>query len=239
MINEKQPVEFQERIRDNYPLLQVTVEQQQQISLAIGAKETPPPPRIWQSEAAKNHQFSSMDEKWHINLTSTFLALSTSNYDRWENFIQQLEEPLSALSEIYRPHFFERIGLRYVDLFKRSTLDLHGTDWTELIEPFVLGFMSNAEIKKDVRNQSSFVELNIGNGAIAQINIGKGFVGDIFNPSTASNEESFIVDSDMYMTHKKIDELHDSLNYLHDHSTRLIRAIITPKLHEAMEPSPL
>jgi uncharacterized protein (TIGR04255 family) len=239
-INEIKPVDFQERIRDKYPLYQVTLEQQQQFTIDIGAtNETPPTPRILQSEPINNYKFSSVDEKWHINLTSTFLSLSTSNYERWERFLENLREPLSALFEVYHPAFFERIGLRYVDAFKRTDLNLQNTEWTELIQPFVLGFMSNPDIKKDVRNQNTIVELDIGNGAIAQIRATKGFVGNVnLGFPIMDDEESFILDSDMYLLRKKNDEWYEALNYLHNHSTKLIRSIITPKLHEAMEPMP-
>ncbi|MDR1205127.1 MAG: TIGR04255 family protein [Peptococcaceae bacterium] len=240
MINEKQPAAFQERIRDDYPLFQVAVEQQQQITMDIGGNEIPPAPRIFQSETINNYKFSSADEKWHINLTSTFLALSTSAYDRWENFQEHLQKPLDALLEIYRPAFFERIGLRYVDAFKKSALNLNDAAWPELIQPFVLGFMSNSEISDDVRNQNAAVELDIGNGAIAQINAAKGFIGDAtLGLPIFSDEESFIVDSDMYMLRKNIGELDASLTYLHDYARKLIRSIITEKLHDAMEPSEL
>lgn len=236
-INGKQPADFQERIRDKYPLYQVAVEQQQQFAVELSASGVPPTPRILQSEAINNYKFSSLDEKWNINLTSTFLALSTSKYDRWENFINNMKAPLAALIEIYQPVFFERVGLRYVDAFKRSSLNLEGTDWTELIQPFVLGFMSNPAVKGDVRNQNTVVELDIGNGAIAQVSAAKGFIGDAnFGLPIPSGEESFIVDSDMYMMRKKIEELEASLDYLHENSTKLIRSIITNKLYEAMEP---
>jgi uncharacterized protein (TIGR04255 family) len=84
MINEKQPADFQERIRDEYLLFQVAVEQQQMIKMDIGGKLEQQTPLIMQSEIINNYKFSSSAETWHINLTSTFLALSTSRYDRWE-----------------------------------------------------------------------------------------------------------------------------------------------------------
>ncbi|MDR1070039.1 MAG: TIGR04255 family protein, partial [Gracilibacteraceae bacterium] len=94
MINEEQPAAFQERIRDDYPLFQVVVEQQQHITVDIGSKEIQPIPRLIQSETTNNYKFSSVDENWRVNLTSTFLALSTSRYDRWENFQEHLKKPL-------------------------------------------------------------------------------------------------------------------------------------------------
>jgi uncharacterized protein (TIGR04255 family) len=238
MINEKSPAEFQERIRGDYPLFQVAVEQQQQIAMDIGGKEPLPTPRIFQSESVNNYKFSSADDKWHVNLTSTFMALSTSSYDRWENFEEHLKKPLDALLEIYRLPFFERIGLRYVDAFKRSLLNLNDVPWTDLIEPFALGFMSDSEIGNTVRNQSITAELDIGKGAMAQINSAKGYIGDKnLGVLPSSADEAFIVDSDMYMLRTNTDEIDAALAYLHDYSTRLIRLIITDKLHEAMEPS--
>jgi len=237
IINEKQPADFQELIRDKYPLFQSAIEHQQQIQMEIGAKEVSPTPRVLLSEPANNYKFSTIDEKWHVNLTSTFLSLSTSNYNSWEDFLGCLKAPLSALLEVYHPPFYERVGLRYVNAFTRSALNFDNMDWDELIQPFVLGFMSNPDIKSDVRNQHSSVELDIGNGAMAQINTAKGYISDTDSGLPVfSGEESFIVDSDMYMLRKNTNELDVSLTYLHEYSTKLIRSIITEKLHEAMAP---
>lgn len=239
IINEKQPADFQEQIRAEYPLFQVTAEQQKQIVMGIGANEVLPTSQTFQSETINNYMFSSLDEKWQINLTSTFLALSTSSYNCWEDFYEHLKKPLAALEKIYYPPFFERVGLRYVDAFKRSALNLSDIAWTELIQPFALGFMSNPEISSNVLNQSISVELDIGNEAIAQIKTMKGFIGDMLLAPNSGKEEYFIVDSDMYMLRKKTNELDDSLTHLHDISTKLIRSIITDKLHDAMGPSEL
>jgi uncharacterized protein (TIGR04255 family) len=235
-INEKQPADFQDRIRDRFPLFQVIVEQQH-LAMGLGPTGAPPSTQIFPLEEMHNYKFSSEDGKWHINLTPTFLALSTSKYIRWEDFIENLKTPLKALIEIYRPAFFERIGLRYIDAFERSKLNLAGTDWSELLQPFVLSFMSNPKIKDNVRSQSTLVELDIGNGAIARITAAKGFISDLkFGFPISASTEAFIIDSDMYVLHKKKEEVNDSLIHLHNNATNLIRSIITDTLHKAMEP---
>lgn len=241
MINERQPAAFQEKIRNKFPLFQVSVEQQQQLTFDLGAMGSPPQPRLVNSESINNYQFTSMDGFWTVNLTSTFLALSTTKYRRWEEFKENLELPLQALIETYNPAIFERIGLRYVDAFKRSELNLNGIDWSELFQPFVLGFMSDPEIKSKVLNQQTIVELDIGSDSTAQINIRKGIPSNSkFDYNVGFDieeyEESFIVDSDMYVMNKEINELNPSLNHLHDNSTNLLRSIITEKLHNAMDP---
>jgi uncharacterized protein (TIGR04255 family) len=234
-INEKQPSEFQERIRDKFPYYNITVERQQ-FFIPPDIKDFVP--SVLRMEDSNNYCFSSADNTWHVNLTSTFLALSTSKYDRWEQFFEKLQTPLSALNEIYKPSFFERVGLRYIDRFNLSKLNLENVEWSDLLQSFILGWLANQEIRNDVRKQNSFVELDIGNEAIAQINITKGLVVDFKSsfPVFDDDGKSLIVDSDLYMLRKDVGELYESLDYLHKNSTNLIRAIITDKLHKAMEP---
>ena len=60
-----------------------------------------------------------------------------------------------------------------------------------------------------------------------------GFVGSL---PVSDPEPSFIVDSDMFFMKKEISELNESLDYLHNNSKKLIRAIIKDRLHQAMDP---
>jgi uncharacterized protein (TIGR04255 family) len=237
-INEKQPVDFQEKIRCDYPLLQIGTEQIQHITIDRINKNITKHPHILEIDWIKNYQFSTEKKDWHINLTSSYLALSTSKYIRWEDFLEHFKNSISALMDIYHPSLFERVGLRYVDAFNRSQLELDGIPWEELIHSSLLGLVQNPYFNKKVMIQSMFSELDIGKGAIAQVNVMKGLT-DIFNITIPkkNDEELFIVDSDLFMLNKKIDELYDSLEYLHTYSTKLLRAIITEKLHYAMEPN--
>jgi len=231
-INEKAPADFQDSIRKDYPVYAVAVEQEQQLTIEA-AKD--PAPKVIQGERINNYSFSSADDIWRINLTSTFLSLSTSRYTRWEDFCSHLKKPLDALNAVYSPAFYERIGLRYVDAYCRSALNLDANmPWTELIKPFALGFLSS-EIAVEVKGYSSTSDINLGNGAMARVVASMGFVGNaVFQQNP---ELSFIVDSDFFYDSKKaISELEVSLDNLHNHANNLIRSIITEKLHEAMEP---
>lgn len=69
----------------------------------------------------------------------------------WEDFKERLITPLQKLLEIYKPAFFERVGLRYVDAFQRSKLGLQSSSWAELIQPFALGFLSNDKVMSEVK----------------------------------------------------------------------------------------
>ncbi len=229
-INTREPSDFQERIRGEYPIYKMEIEQQQQISLEPQMGQ-PTIPRILQTGTNRNYRFSTEDNQWHINLTSTFIAMSTSKYLRWEDFQAKFTQPLEALVDIYKPAFFDRIGLRYIDAFKRSELGLCEKKWSDLIRPCAAGFFSSEEnISSRVRMNSIRAEITLDDDkSIAKILATTGNVN-------GDTEERFIIDSDLYTLGKSGLDAWPKLNYLHDRSGRLIRWIITDTLHEAMEP---
>lgn len=233
------PVRFQDLIREEYPLFSTTIEQQQQISIVHEDDNILPQPRIIQSDQMKNYRFSSENQDWKINLTSTFLSLSTSRYSTWRDFKARLQKPLTALIKCYKPAFYERIGLRYVDVFTCSKLGLIATPWKDLIKPFALGFLSNNDVMTEVRAYNCITELDIGENALARINTMLGYPREkVIQAELRDQELSFILDSDMFFGKRNTGQIWDSLEYLHDSSSKLLRAIITDKLHEAMEPIP-
>ena len=93
------PVAFQEAIRDEYP---------QYIR-----RNDPPMPRLSgvpvkpeKQEPVINHQFTSADGLWRVNLTSKFISLSCARYTRWEDFAKKLDKPLVAFIRTYHPAYF-------------------------------------------------------------------------------------------------------------------------------------
>ena len=119
------PADFQELIRENFPLFT----EQPGISNEIPAKLRGAVPQeilnqISRFSDDKNYEFSSEDGIWKINLSSTFIALSAKKYERWEKFKDKLMLPLKTLEKVYKPSYFTRIGLRYVDIITRSKIGI-------------------------------------------------------------------------------------------------------------------
>ena len=131
------PIDFQESIRDEFPYYQLTIENQQEISLSVN--DNNPVASINQRALEKNHSFVSSDGQYKINLTSSFISISTVNYTKWEDMKGRFSNPLEAFESIYKPQFYERIGLRYIDAYSRAKLHLEGTMWRDLIESNWLG----------------------------------------------------------------------------------------------------
>jgi uncharacterized protein (TIGR04255 family) len=182
--------------------------------------------------------FTSSDNVWRVSLTSTSFTVSTQKYEQWEDLLSRMKVPLEAFLDIYKPAFYERVGLRYVDVFRKSKLCLDNAEWCELIEPFVVGYFGNQRLSPFVRNYNCAVEMDIGNGAIANINTFLAKVGDVEHGKPVGQPETaFVIVSNLFFSRKELNDAKDSLDYLHSVSYRLIRAMITNKLHSAMEPS--
>lgn len=225
------PSAFQERLPPEYINMNERLELVVDIKLAD--KSGVPLEDIEQVRrpVIKNYEFSTEGNEWKVNLTRTFISLSTSNYHKWEQFKVRFELVLDALIDVYKPVLFTRIGLRYIDVIVRSNLSLDGTDWGELIKPTFLGILALPELRDNVKQfqSSSIIDLDNDQGAV-RVNVGT-------NKSTGSEETNFMIDSDFYELKKKgKDEILSKLDYFHSQASGLFRMCITDRLHNAMGP---
>jgi len=233
-IDTEVPDKFQERIRDEFPEFSEKAE----IKLPIfksAQKNTPT--EVLQSitpTGNKNYEFSSEDKVWTINLTRTFIALSTNKYKRREEFRKHLNVPLKALIDIYKPSAFSRVGLRYIDIIRRSELKLGDAPWSELLKSHVLWLLSSSDVNKNIRSFQARCEIELDD----EISIARVMVGLV--DGQESDEECFMIDTDFLTTKKTaIVDVDSKLDYFHIQGSRLIQWLITERLHKAMEPEEL
>ena len=222
--------DFQEAIREEFPIYSVR-------------KEAPPPrltgiPGNLQMEKQplrQNHQFVSADGLWRVNLTKEFISLTCSRYSCWEDFAAKLDKPLAAFIRIYRPAFFQRIGLRYLNFFSRKALNLESTPFRELLEPQYLGILAFEDVAESATTRCTMdTELAVRGGCRAKIHAGPGLVK---KPGIEDKEAKFILDLDLFMLGKMAVNLSaGSLQTLHAQAYSLFRGAITDTLHDAMEP---
>ena len=165
-IGAREPVDFQEAVRGMFPRYTAKEERPAAKITGLGtpgAKVETPKPVI-------NHNFISADGHWKLNLTSSFISLSTVAYTGWESFGKQFDLPLVHFIRIYKPAFFERIGLRYVNIFSRRALELEGEPWRELIAAPYLGVLAEEDVdERSARKCSVDVELNLDSTCRAKI----------------------------------------------------------------------
>lgn len=222
-INTTAPAEFQEAIRSDYPVYSARKEP---VVLKPG---TPTP------QPGMNYQFATADGTWRVNLTSRFISLACSRYTRWEDFAAKLDKPLAAFIRIYRPAFFERVGLRYLNFISRRDLEVNHTPFSQLLAPTYLGLLADPEIAETAVIRTTVdADVAIKAGCRAKIHAGPGV---IHRPGQMDKEPKFILDFDLYMPGKLALNLSaGALHTLHAQAYPLFRAAITDNLHEAMEP---
>lgn len=225
------PAKFQDRIREYFPNYSETSELK--IEFSQGKKQSVPPEiirQMLQSSGIKNYEFLSEDGLWKINLTRTFIALTANKYQRWEQFKEKLILPLDALIELYSPSYFSRIGLRYVNIIKRSGLELTDVNWNELLKPYVLGILAS-DVGDHVQNFENRYEIGLSDKE-SIVRMVTGFV-----ESVDSAEVCYMIDSDFYNEGKtQIEATTEILDYFNIRGSRLFQWCITERLHQAMEP---
>jgi uncharacterized protein (TIGR04255 family) len=229
------PADFQERIRRDFPNYSETSEWKVEFSPKIkGQIPQEVLTQILQSSRGKNYEFSSEDGFWKINLTRTFIALTANKYERWEKFKEKLAIPFNAFIEIYSPDHFSRIGLRYIDVIRRSILNLNGVNWTELLQPYILGILSVPEMVNVVHKCENRYEIGLSDGE-SIVRIITSFV-----EAADNGEICYMIDSDFYNTNKtRLDDTMKKLDYFNMRASRLIQWCITNRLHQTMEPQTL
>ncbi len=109
-----------------------------------------------------NHFFRTKDSQRTLSLGTDFVALSEKSYSRWEIFAAEVQRAQQAVDEVYHPAYYNRVGLRYVDVIDRSDLGLDGVAWGEILNPSMLGFLGVPTIGEDIRQALSMTSISLG-----------------------------------------------------------------------------
>ena len=225
------PVQFQETIRDEYPQFQ-----RRQENAAPKITGAPGHFSLENQPAVINYQFTSADGVWRVNLTSRFISLTCSRYTCWEDFAQKLDKPLAAFICLYKPAYFERVGLRYLNFISRSALDLNGTPFSQLFEPCYLGPLALDSVNESAVTRCSVdTEMAIRGGCRLKLHAGPGLVK---RNGQQDGEVKFIFDQDLYMPGQvPVNLSAGALQTLHSQAFAIFRGAITDTLHDALDPN--
>ncbi|MEG1658615.1 MAG: TIGR04255 family protein [Oscillibacter sp.] len=231
-INNTEPADFQEAIRADFP----QYARRQDLSAPKVTGLGTPNPQVEQQPPVTNYNFLSADGQWKLNLTQNFIALSTLHYPGWEDFARQLDKPLAAFIRLYKPAYFERVGLRYVNIFSRETLGLKGAKWAELFAPSYIGPLGEADVfEENFLNCATDLLFKLDSSCQAKIHAGPGRVKTSAADAPEDPEVKFILDMDLSMGgNVSCTMAAAGLETLHGHSTRIFEGAVTNKLRHAM-----
>jgi uncharacterized protein (TIGR04255 family) len=214
------PIEFQERVRLDFPLLE------QKPPIDFPENMPPEMAKMLSAGAGTVFQFLSRDRVWAISLYREFLALTCSKYQRWEKFKSHFEGLFRALSDIYSPAFFSRIGLRYRNVIHRNKLQLADVPWSQLLRPEICGELSAPTIEGRAEQAARELILNLGEGR--KVRLAHWLV-----PA----DDSYVIDADFYIESEvEVANVSAQLDAFNRESGRLFRWAITEKLHTALGP---
>jgi uncharacterized protein (TIGR04255 family) len=230
-ISHQEPVEFQDEVRFQYPLFETTRPQVPSEISKIAEQFGLP----LQSDIA--YSFKSEDHRWNLSITKDFIALTTSSYERYEQFKQRLNEVLTIFERIYKPSFYTRVGLRYQDLIVRSKLGIEDKNWSELIAKRIASELYDPELSSSIQLIVKNLILKTENG---QINLNHGLVS-VKESQENHDEIAYLFDADFYTEHKieGNENVWNVLNQFNQSAGRFFRWSITDTLHNAMQPQPV
>lgn len=226
-IDTREPADFQELVRHDYP--RYTADREKTGAVGQGG--------------GRAHIFLSEDGLYKLCLTRSFIALSTVRYTSWTDFARWLDEPLGHFVSVYRPSYFERIGLRYINGFSRERLGISECRWSELIAPQYLGPLALGETREEnVSRCSVDMETRLDERCSLKLHAGPGFIKRNIRSGESvqalqEKQARFIFDMDLYSSGKiQLAAAAGVMDAIHAHADTVFAAAITDKLHEAMEP---
>lgn len=217
---EEAPAAFQELIMDKYPIYSV---QKNETVVEFNGKQQ-------QQLNENSHSFISPSGKTKIDITSTFVAVSTLEYQRWEMFKHEVLDVLNKFYSCYNIPGIQRIGLRYKNLIVRGQLGLGDKSWPELLNANVLGPLATRD---DISSYKTEYELKNSDNCFTNRHY------ELVRERT-TNELAMMLDCDYYYTgFFGTNEVSGFSDALHDLSQRFIEESHKEVLLAAMQPEEL
>lgn len=229
IISNNDPVEFQQEISTMFPNYQPEIQNQQEITFNPINTEMQP---VFKNRNSKNHTFITREGHSKITLTNSAISISTLKYTKWEDFFPVFKKVVEVFVKIYRPQFFERIGLRYIDAYKREELGLEGIPWSQLIKQPWIGVLSEFDETKTVLSTLD-TEYKLDDSTRLKIHSGLGQLNNY-------TKSVFIIDSDFInISNISITDWVSISETLHNHSDDFYQGTITDILKEKLNPIPV
>jgi uncharacterized protein (TIGR04255 family) len=232
-IESETPAQFQDQIRDCYPRYQ-QLRPASQLPAGLPLQMQNLIQSMGSAAGPIQHVFETQDQKFVVTLSRESLAFKTTSYTRWEAFRERLGILRDILEQTYRPAYYSRIGLRYVNIIRRSVLDLNNVPWADLLNPSIGGELTSPEIGECIDSASSQLHCKLEDDNHF-LNLRTGIA--LAEPN---KERCFLIDCDFH-THKQTEltNVTTFLDTFNRASGNLFRWTIQDRLRDALQPQPL
>ena len=211
LIIERDIASFEQSISPEYKLKQLSAIQ----------------PNVANMPLAKDYVFVNDDESWSVSISIATLSLSTNKYVDWPDFSSRLERLFESFSKCFKVKDVMRIGLRFINAIRPSTLGCKAGDLTGLIKPqFTKGVISDSW---GVQSFSMVMDSIVREGVNCRTVYGTIQFAD------PNGEQGFLIDNDIYTMDKYgPEQLMSVLNEFHGYSESAFRSIATDQLQRGV-----
>lgn len=222
---ENSPIEFQERIRGAFPLLE-GLPKFPMMQLPVQVREA------MASQIGTNGgwKFVTEDHTSSLALSSELLVLNSSKYTRWEHFLDQWRPAFDALLEIYKPSYLVSVSLRYQDFIDRVKIGAEGCSWSKLIRKELLAEAADSNFEKYMDGAHRVLRLKKDEDVVI---LQHGLANQANN-----SDVGYIIDLDFGSVGKtEVQNAENILARLHSNVGNAFRWCISDKLHELLKPT--
>lgn len=170
---------------------------------------------------------------WRAQLAASEVRLTTTVYERWEEFSQTLHRVLDAL-RVAVPEL-ERLNttaLRYVDVLDRKLMGCEGVPWTALLTgPLVQWMHTPGTLDAPLAGLAQRVKLELADAQSLLLDL---------RWHVEHDEDSFLIAC--VFTHEAplaFDEVRHAHERLRAFTGRVFRSFLTERAAQALEPEPI
>jgi len=215
-LERESPLALRKALKSSYPIY----EKSKSVSLE--------PNRATVSEVDMKHNFVSRDRDWKVLLGSSSIALETTNYQNFANFLKKFKVVIWEAKDLLDTDFYTRVGLRYVNTIPIDDEDANNVvGWVNdrLVGAFADGIFGDAiSFNTEITGFSTIGGFTIRHG------IGRKKRKDLgFN--------SYFLDFDHYLENVDAGDLVKLLEAFHKVNFSLFYWCLGPKSKEKLEAS--
>jgi uncharacterized protein (TIGR04255 family) len=164
--------------------------------------------------------FKSRKKDWTVSFKSSAIALETSRYTSFEEFLMRFRRLLEKSQPLLDTDFFTRIGLRYVDAISIKDDNLSGWVRDDLVPPLVKGVYGTVEqCVQEVRGFTEVGRYTFKHGTLAK---------------TQDGFKIYNLDFDFYEENVQLDKVIPLLEQFNQLSFRFFHWAIGPKALERL-----
>lgn len=233
-IGATEPAQYQGLIRREYPLYSregVPPELPSQLAgfiRQLGAME------------GRTHLFSTAEKERSIALTPDYIAVDAKKYHRWEEFANAVSMAQSSLVSVYEPPFYNRVGLRYLDVIDRKQLGLGDEPWSELINDELIGLLGAPALRDEVSEILTVASVKIASVPGATVRLRHGLQSATPVDAPDDPRAVYVVDADFFTNQRtENNDVANILGRFNHIAGNLFRWAIKPRLRDALDPVPV